>query len=287
MKKWILLLVLGSSPVLAAGPKYTYPTPRGLDDEMQNVYHDIKFPTISTATIQNETVSVSSISTMTVSNSIIAFNGINAGGNNTGANSYLSLSRSDASWKIANETSLRFYEAGSYTTNPTTNKYFDLTSGGILTLFGNLQFNAPSTQGIVGTTTNDSAATGNVGQVVNSANSAGTSLGGSTVYTDIASVALTAGDWMVAGEIYVSEGGASNTQSQLFIGTVAGNNSTGANTGDNLIQVQPPPVTNYTMAIVPFEASLSGNKTYYLKAWAAYTVATPTAYGRITAWRIR
>lgn len=40
MRKVLLFLLLAQS-LYAAGPKYTYPTISGLDDEMVNVYHDI------------------------------------------------------------------------------------------------------------------------------------------------------------------------------------------------------------------------------------------------------
>ena len=58
MNKWPLILLFLPMLVWGGGPKYTYPYQRGLDDEMQNIYHDIKNPSInngnaSTMTITN------------------------------------------------------------------------------------------------------------------------------------------------------------------------------------------------------------------------------------------
>jgi len=41
MKMAIFIFLLWSTLAMGSGPKYTYPTPRGLDDEIQNIYHDI------------------------------------------------------------------------------------------------------------------------------------------------------------------------------------------------------------------------------------------------------
>lgn len=41
---------------MAGGPKYTYPSPRGLDDEMHNIYHDIANPIINNGTASTMTI---------------------------------------------------------------------------------------------------------------------------------------------------------------------------------------------------------------------------------------
>lgn len=58
MKKIFFALLLLPSVSFAGGPKYTYQSIPGLNDEMQNIYHDIAYPienyaTISSATITN------------------------------------------------------------------------------------------------------------------------------------------------------------------------------------------------------------------------------------------
>jgi hypothetical protein len=54
MRKLILLFV--PCVAFAGGPKYSYPTPRGLDDEIKNIYHDIA--TKSSTATYNITVGV-------------------------------------------------------------------------------------------------------------------------------------------------------------------------------------------------------------------------------------
>ena len=56
MKKLIWLLCLLPSVALANGPKYTYPEVPGLDDEMNNIYHDIKNPVINYGTASTMTI---------------------------------------------------------------------------------------------------------------------------------------------------------------------------------------------------------------------------------------
>jgi len=60
MRKAFLIFFLCST-AWAGGPKYTYPSPKGMDDEMNNIYHDLKYPNIingtaSTMTVTNLTV---------------------------------------------------------------------------------------------------------------------------------------------------------------------------------------------------------------------------------------
>jgi len=57
MRRWPLIVAILPSLALAGGPKYSYPTPRGLDDEMRNIYWNISNPTINTATISTATIS--------------------------------------------------------------------------------------------------------------------------------------------------------------------------------------------------------------------------------------
>jgi len=64
MKKIFLILAFLPSLAFAGGPKWTYPSVRGLDDEMQNIYHNISYPIINYATISSETVTYSSITTL-------------------------------------------------------------------------------------------------------------------------------------------------------------------------------------------------------------------------------
>lgn len=60
MRKSFFLLLIPSL-ALAGGPKYTYPNVRGLDDEMNNVYHDINNPHINYAVVSSMTFNQNSI----------------------------------------------------------------------------------------------------------------------------------------------------------------------------------------------------------------------------------
>ena len=68
-----------------------------------------------------------------------------------------------------------------------------------------------STTGLIGTTTNNSAATGSVGEFVSSVIAAGSPVSLSTgTAKDMTSLSLTAGDWDVWGNITFTSGGATN-----------------------------------------------------------------------------
>jgi hypothetical protein len=146
-----------------------------------------------------------------------------------------------------------------------------------------------STSGIIGTTTNNNAATGSVGEIISSAVTS-VSAATSTQYADIASIALTAGDWDVSALfVLVQNGGTLTGVATVFLGQVSGNNTTGLALGDNCVNFIPPNASNSqsASAIPSWRLSLSGSVTIYLKGQAAYTVATPLWNGRISARRMR
>ncbi len=58
-------------PALAAGPKYHYADPK-LDDEIENIYHDLKFPNIVNGRASTMTITYVSASTISVSGTITA-----------------------------------------------------------------------------------------------------------------------------------------------------------------------------------------------------------------------
>lgn len=55
----VFLILFVCSTAWAGGPKYTYPTVRGLDDEMNNIYHDLKYPIINSAVASTLTINSS------------------------------------------------------------------------------------------------------------------------------------------------------------------------------------------------------------------------------------
>lgn len=168
----------------------------------------------------------------------------------------------------------------------------NLTVGGTLGVTGALSVTGvitPSqTNGIVGTTTNNDANAGSVGEVIESYVGA-TSAPTSTQFGDLTSIALTAGDWDI---VIMAEGllatGTGLTRMQVGIGTASGNNGAGCVAGDTLADGSLPTVDfNQNYNITSKRVSLSGSATYYLKMYAQYSGGTPQFRGRITARRRR
>lgn len=141
---------------------------------------------------------------------------------------------------------------------------------------------------LTGTSTNDSAGSGKVGEVVRSGITTFTNFPTTGQYGDLTSISLTAGDWDVSVNFEAITGGATVTDIRCGIGTVSGNSSTGLNEGDNVAYGPPPTsVITQSLSIPPFRVSLSGTTTYYLKYRAGFSGGPPQAVGRISARRAR
>jgi hypothetical protein len=157
------------------------------------------------------------------------------------------------------------------------------------TLNGNLAFTTTSTEGIVGTTTNDSAASGNVGEYISS--SVTTPLSdpnATTQWFDVTSISLTAGDWDVTWLASGTPNGATVTHTLAGIGTASGTATTGMIEGINLFE-GPPPTSVYDVliTIANYRVSISSTTTYYAKMRFDFSTGTPKAYGTISARRMR
>jgi len=157
------------------------------------------------------------------------------------------------------------------------------SSVGALTFTGAIT--PSSTAGIVGTTTNDNANAGSVGEFINPAATTGTSLT-NNVTANCASTSFTAGDWDIQGIVqFVPAGstilinpeiGISTTSATLgsFDTTMQKDGTNGAGLGDTLVT----PVVR---------ESFSTTTTVYLVASAGITTSTATCNGRIRGRRIR
>lgn len=146
-----------------------------------------------------------------------------------------------------------------------------------------------STSGIIGTTTNNNAAAGSVGEYIESVISTPTNFGTSGQYFDTTSISPTAGDWDICYLINVTANG--STMTTGFRGGVwqsTGNNTTGLVIGSNALdQGNATSLLDQSIAIPCFRVSLSGTTTYYGKAVASYSVATPQFTCRLSARRVR
>ena len=149
------------------------------------------------------------------------------------------------------------------------------------------------TTGIVGTTTNNSAQAGSVGEYVSSYISTYANYPATGVFGEATSISLTAGDWDISYVIFCTGSGSSNWAEAIsWIGTAAGNNTTGLQGGDNTVDdawarsVTAVGAVNQT--IPAWRASISTTTTYYLKIYADYTSgAAPIFKCRLSARRVR
>jgi hypothetical protein len=143
---------------------------------------------------------------------------------------------------------------------------------------------------IKGTNTNDSAAAGDVGEYVESIVTVGSAISlTSTVAANVTSISLTAGDWDVTGvtafnpagttSITISRGSISTTSATIDTspGRLAGHASEA--------QVPAGNASFYPLPVA--RLSLSTATTVYLVATSTFTVSTLSAYGIISARRVR
>lgn len=142
---------------------------------------------------------------------------------------------------------------------------------------------SPTTNGIIGTPTNDNAATGYVGEYV-SATSASTGITTNTS-TNIQTISLTAGDWDVWGVIAFAA--AAGTLPTTLI---AGVSTTSATLGGIYQQLQG--ITwnsgaSNTLAAPTVRVSIASTTTVYLVGFATFTVSTMNTIGTISARRVR
>lgn len=144
-----------------------------------------------------------------------------------------------------------------------------------------------ATSSIPGTTTNDNATAGNVGEYVESKVASGSAVSLTTATsTNITSISLTAGDWDVTGNInYI---GASAT----ITGKISGISSTSATLPTDGTEVYSG--VNVTLlnntdgtTLATKRISISGTTTVYLVGQTTFSAGTVTAFGYISARRVR
>jgi len=151
------------------------------------------------------------------------------------------------------------------------------------------------TAGIVGTTTNNNANAGSVGEVVSSSVAVGSAVSLTTAATatsgkTITSISLTAGDWDVFGIVGINMAATTNFTAS------AGGINTVADTLNSLYEEETRfsygaggfvPNNVFSFAFPTTRVSIASTTTYYLIGYASFTISTATAFGRITARRIR
>jgi hypothetical protein len=143
---------------------------------------------------------------------------------------------------------------------------------------------------IPGTSTNDSATAGNFGEYISSEVLVGSAVSlTSGVAANITSVSLTAGDWLVWGMGTIAAAAATtSTYAVVWTSQTSVTTPTAPNKG-GITTINGSPSGNFTFN-VPVAAqrmSLSGTTTVYLGANVGFSVSTCTAYGMLSALRIR
>lgn len=142
-----------------------------------------------------------------------------------------------------------------------------------------------------GTATSDSAATGYIGEYISASNAINSNYAATTVWDDLVSISLTAGDWDVSAISLGVINGATWSENILGISSTSGNSETGLVAGDNRIRTtwanSSTTPTIVALTIPSFRVSLAGTTTYYLKQQATFSAGTPQRTGRISARRVR
>lgn len=152
------------------------------------------------------------------------------------------------------------------------------------------QVSASSASRLLGTTTNDSALTGYVGEVQTASVSSGSAVSLTTaVAANVTSISLTAGDWDVWGN--VSFTGNASTTVTFLQGSVS--TTSAAINATNVMTVSSPNGTFWyannqpNTVCPPVRVSINSTTTVYLTTYAEFAVSTNGAYGSITARRRR
>jgi len=161
------------------------------------------------------------------------------------------------------------------------------TGSGLLVFGTTPTLNQPN---VVGTTTNDNAAAGSVGEFVSSTVLVGSAVAlTSTIAANVTSISLTAGDWEVWGNIATTVGG--GTTSTTFAGaihTVSATFPTLPNSGAAFVYSYNSPAGLPNAASVGrIRISIAATTTVYLVVSATFAVSTCSAYGFIGARRVR
>lgn len=153
-----------------------------------------------------------------------------------------------------------------------------------ITTSGNISFGNTSTQGIVGTTTNDTAAAGNVGEY-----SIGVSVlvtTGTTTWVNTTIIALTAGDWDVSGVVSFAKNTSNYTDVAMAISVNSGNTTTDQVEGNNQATFSTTG-SLASLSIPNYRLSIVGLTFVYLKSRPTFSTGSYVYSSRLSARRIR
>lgn len=162
-------------------------------------------------------------------------------------------------------------------------------SGGALVFATAPTINQPN---IVGTTTNDSAAAGSVGEYVSSVIAQGSAVSLSTdTAANITSITLTAGDWDVWGKGQFSPNPGVTTVAYILC-SISSTSAVLNESGDRVAAYSPggadiPYIGYITVSPGPVRISVASTTTYYLVGQSGFGTSTMSAWGALLARRVR
>lgn len=149
-----------------------------------------------------------------------------------------------------------------------------------------------TTNAIVGTSTNDNATAGNIGEEISTGVSTYTNYTTTATYQAIDSITLTAGDWDISALGTFSSNGATITGASdaIFVISTTRASATGSTEGQSIVYVPQAALlgTNHeSVTIAPYRVSLTGSTKYYLNTQATFTLGNPQYVGSLRARRMR
>ncbi len=175
--------------------------------------------------------------------------------------------------------------------NPTLSLPSALTFTGKTVTGGTYNSITANQPNIVGTTTNDNAAAGSVGEYVSSSIPIGSAVALTTgVNANITSIPLTAGDWDVwVNARYTGAAGTTVTYTTSSISTTSATLDTNPGKITNSFHNGQAPFGTVSLdtQVGPFRVSLSGNTTVFFVAQVGFAVSTCSGFGIIQARRRR
>lgn len=157
---------------------------------------------------------------------------------------------------------------------------------------GNLALRNPAdtaAAGLVGTSTNDDAPAGCVGEYVESVVDApsGVSPSSSTA-TNVTSITLSAGDWDVSGLIVTQLGGSTRVSGAYgSFSTVSSTQGSDPHVADIVFQNTAVPTGNLRFVLPTSRFKLAASTTIYLVVYITYDTSTAKIGGKISARRMR
>lgn len=146
--------------------------------------------------------------------------------------------------------------------------------------------------GILGTTTNDAATAGNIGEEVVAIQSTYTNYTTTATYQNITSITLTAGDWDLSAFMTYSSNSATITAASnaIFVISTTTASAAGATEGRNIGYVPQAALLGtslFSESISPYRVSIASTTTYYLNTQATFTLGNPQYVGGLRGRRIR